>query len=686
MRLLKIVALVVLSLLVLAAGAVWYLSTSFDSDRVKSELSQAVADRYGRALVFDGPLTLTFWPRLALDAKQVTLSARDAPTVLAARVARVRVHVGLLPLLARRVDVQEMRLEGVQLHFARDMLKTLEALQGQPAAASIKDAPVAFNVHRVSVTDASLELVDPVQGMTLQLSRVTAFVGPIGKGLRGVLGVEGDAVAHGLLPAQGRFRMTAGFGIDRTGLLSLNNAGVDFDGEALGYRATTLALTSGGAAIDRAGRWQGKALALRVHGQGRAGTSTITAEVPAWRWEDGLHLAQAAATFQRDGERGGALAARLANLRPLPEGWQADTLSLEGNLRRDGRSHAISLQAVPQWRSPDDSLLLNGLDAQFGWPGAGDAPARRLQITGQLAWQPLNGPLDASLAFNDGAQRLAGSVRIAPDASPALQFELHAPRLALDAYRAELAGLWSARSLPPFAGRVRADRVEADGWVLESVVLPVAGEGAALRFGPFDGAVFNGRVSGQLAHDAEGAGLLELKATGVALEQWPRAAEAKAMLSGGLDADLRLRFDADAAAPWPTAQGRMRFVLNGGAWQAEGLVDALRAPGGPLALALAGAGAGPALPIRQASADVTVSDGAGQVDALSIRSDALQLTGTGTVGLADGALDLALTAQLTERPEGMRKSAFAKLQRQHLPLRLSGTLAAPQWQAGDHTP
>lgn len=686
MRLLKIAAVVVLSLLMLAAGAVWYLSTTFDSDRVQAELSQAVAERYGRALAFGGPLTLSFWPRLALEAQQVTLSARDAPTVLAARVARMRVHVGLLPLLARRVDVQDMRLEGLQLHFARDMLKTLESLAEQPAAASIGGAPVAFNVHRVSIADGALELVDAVQGMTLQLSRVTAFVGPVGKGLRGVLGIEGDAAAHGAWPAQGRFRMTAGFDIDRAGVLSLNTAGVDFDGEALGYRAATLAVSSGAAAVDRDGLWQGKRLALKAHGQGRTGVSTLTVEVPAWRWQGGLHLPQAAAGFQRDGERGGALAARLANLRPLPDGWQADTLTLEGNLRRDGRSHAIALKAVPQWRSAAHSLQLNGLDAQFGWPSADEGPARRLQMTGQLEWQPVSGPLEASLAFNDSTQRLAGSVRIVPDASPALQFDVHAPRLALDAYRAELAGLWSARALPPFAGRVRADRIEAAGWVLESVVLPISGAGAALTLGPFDGAVFNGRISGRLAHDAEGAGVLDLKATGVALEQWPQLAGAAPTLSGGLDADVQLGFDAQAAAPLPTAQGRMHLALNGGAWRGAGLAEALRAPGGPLAESLAGQIATPALPIREARAALTVADGVAQADPVTLRSDGLQLAGAGTVGLADGALDLTLSARLAEMPKGMRRSAFGKVQGLHLPLRLTGTLAAPQWQAGDHTP
>ena len=679
MRLFKNLAIFVLCLLLLAVGAIWYLTETFDSERVKAELVQAVAERHDRALRIDGPLTLSFWPRLALDAAQVSVSARGAPDHLAAHVARVRVHVGLLPLLSRRVDVQEMRFEGLKIHLTRDVLKTLESLDGLREATSIKPRKVAFNVRRVTVTDGALEVVDPINGVTLQLSDVTAFIGPVGKGVRGGLGVEGDARAVGSLHAAGRFRMTAGFDIDGGGVVSLNIAGVDFSGEALGYQRASLGLNLGSVAADAQGRWQGRDVALRMTGTGRSGTSELAADVAEWQWQDGLHLALATASFKRDGERGGALAGRVSNLRSGGEGWTADSLLLEGNLRRDGRSHAVSLKAVPAWRSEPAELVFNGLDIHLGWPRADAAPARKLQITGQLAWQPLAGVLDSELAFNDGTHRLAGAVSVHPDSTPSLTFDLYTPLLSLAAYRAELSGLWSAAALPPFAGRLRADRLEADGWRFESLVLPLASDGSDLRLGPFEGAVFNGRVSGQIARDAAGAGTLGVKATGVAIEHWPMAAEATPMLGGGLDADVRLDFDARAADPLATAHGPMRFQLNGGAWRGTAMIDALREPGSVLAAALPSATVPDNLPIRAASAEVQVAAGLARIETLVIRGAWLQLTGQGQIGLGDGVLDLSLTAALAEAPKGMSRKLYRKLKAQTQALSLGGSFAAPLW-------
>ena len=681
MRLFKILALLTLSLLVLAAGAIWYLTETFDSDRVKTELSQAVAERYGRTLDFDGPLTLSFWPRLALDAKQVRLSARDAPDRLAAQMQRVRVNVGLLPLLSRQVDVQEIRFDGLQLHLTRDVVKTLESLDGLRDAATLKARKVAFNVRRVTVTDGALEIVDPIHGATLQLSRLTAFVGPVGNNVRGALGVEGDASVVGAASAAGRFRMTAGFDIDRGGVVSLNAAGLDFTGQAGGYQQASLAISSGGVVAAADGRWQGRELALQMTGQGRAGTSAITAEAPVWQWRDGLHLPQAAASFKRDGERGGALAARVANLRPDAEGWQADSLSVEGNLRRDGRSHAVAVQAVPLWRGEAAQLQLNGLDASFGWPSADAGPARRLQLTGQLAWQPLAGALDAELAFNDGTHRLAGAVRIAPEQPQALQFDLHTPQLSLAAYRAELLGLWQATSLPPFAGRVRADRLEVGGLRFESLVLPVASDGKTLRVGPLDGAVATGRVAATVAHDGAGAGELQMTLTALPIEHWPAAAAALPGLSGALDGDVRLQFDARAPDPWPGATGTAQLMLNGGHWRGMDVMGALRTQDAALAAIWPAAAVSPDLTIRHARAALQLAGGAAQVEALSMRSDWMQLTGAGRVALADGALALSLQAELVEAPKGMRARIFRKLRGKTVPVDLAGTLAAPQWRA-----
>src|SRR5262245_55637168 len=120
-RIFKILGLVVgavVALLVIAAVAVAML---FDPNDYKDEITAAVQDATGRKLTLDGDLELAVFPTIRIAVGSATLSNApgfgDQPM---ARIGSAELRLSLLPLLARRIEVSQARLEGLELNLARN--------------------------------------------------------------------------------------------------------------------------------------------------------------------------------------------------------------------------------------------------------------------------------------------------------------------------------------------------------------------------------------------------------------------------------------------------------------------------------------------------------------------------------------------------------------------------------------
>jgi AsmA protein len=102
---------------VVASGAL-YLHASFDGARLAAELSSHTKQRYQRALRFDGPLELAMFPRLELRLPPTSLSGRNGDGEFLG-VEQAAIGVRLLPLLAQRVVVERVQLDGLRLALLR---------------------------------------------------------------------------------------------------------------------------------------------------------------------------------------------------------------------------------------------------------------------------------------------------------------------------------------------------------------------------------------------------------------------------------------------------------------------------------------------------------------------------------------------------------------------------------------
>ncbi len=71
MKWLKRIGIGIAVLVVLIVVAIAIVSATFDPNQYKPRIAQFVQDRYARTLAMDGPIALTFFPRLGVSVSKV---------------------------------------------------------------------------------------------------------------------------------------------------------------------------------------------------------------------------------------------------------------------------------------------------------------------------------------------------------------------------------------------------------------------------------------------------------------------------------------------------------------------------------------------------------------------------------------------------------------------------------------
>lgn len=121
MKWIKRALVAVTVVLVLFVALLIFLLATFDPNAYKDRISAAVQEQTGRELTISGDIGLSVFPRLALTLGETTLANGEGfPDAHFARIREVDVAVAMLPLLRRELQVERVRLEGLDLNLARD--------------------------------------------------------------------------------------------------------------------------------------------------------------------------------------------------------------------------------------------------------------------------------------------------------------------------------------------------------------------------------------------------------------------------------------------------------------------------------------------------------------------------------------------------------------------------------------
>ena len=161
-----------LSLVLLFGGAV--LLATWDPNDYKSLIAQFVQNKSQRTMSIPGRVKLSVFPKLGVEFDAVTLSERGAPALFAS-IAGGKVSVALLPLLQKRLVLDQITLTGLKATLKRfaDGSTNVDDLLAKPAGPE----QFEFDIAGLEVRQAELDLSDAMTGTTLALKQIELKTG-----------------------------------------------------------------------------------------------------------------------------------------------------------------------------------------------------------------------------------------------------------------------------------------------------------------------------------------------------------------------------------------------------------------------------------------------------------------------------------------------------------------------------
>ena len=115
----KLVAWLLAGVVLILAAAAAYVATTFDPNRYKPQLVQAVRDLTQRTLTLEGDIRLAFFPVIGVTLGKVSLSERGSDREFAG-VDGMRVAVRLAPLWSKQVVIEAVEVRNLRARVVRN--------------------------------------------------------------------------------------------------------------------------------------------------------------------------------------------------------------------------------------------------------------------------------------------------------------------------------------------------------------------------------------------------------------------------------------------------------------------------------------------------------------------------------------------------------------------------------------
>ncbi len=298
--------------------------------------------------------------------------------------------------------------------------------------------------------------------------------------------------------------------------------------------------------------------------------------------------------------------------------------------------------------------------------------------------------------------RMTGGLSVPLTEQGAYQFDLSADSINVDRYMAPAdagAGTSAAsdddieipvdliRTLKA-NGRLKLERAYLSGMTFENMVLGVHSANGQLRMHPITAELFDGTYNGDVRIDAASdipSISVNEKVSGVQLEPLAKAMFEQENISGTIEGSFKLSGSgSNLSSIRRDLDGTMAFSLVDGAWEGTDVWHQLRSA---YAMFKQRPAPEPKLPARTEFSNVRVSgpvkDGVFSNDDLLAELPFLQLTGNGTIDLAEGRVDYSMQARVLEQPEFVDPASEAELAdftEAVIPLSITGPLADPSIQ------
>ncbi|NNF76432.1 MAG: AsmA family protein, partial [Rhizobiales bacterium] len=201
----KLILRILLALVVLVVLAVIAVPFLIPSGWIAEKVAEQVKVHTGRTLAFSQDTSLSFFPDIALTLKDARLSnPPDMPEGYVVSMETLRLKVALQPLISRKVEVQEFRLEKPALNLlvtgdGKSNWRLPETSGSTSGKSDIQGteslAPSDITLGPINIDGGRLRYLDERTGTSLKIDDINAAIS-LPK-LDGAVTIKGDLVWNG---------------------------------------------------------------------------------------------------------------------------------------------------------------------------------------------------------------------------------------------------------------------------------------------------------------------------------------------------------------------------------------------------------------------------------------------------------------------------------------------------------
>ncbi len=177
MKPIKLAVIIFGVLAAILVGLIVFVATTFDSARLKAELTSFVQEKKQRTLRIDGDVALSFWPNVGIRLGKASLSEYRSDKEFAA-IDGARVSVAVMPLLSKRIVVDTVELDGARVTLIKHKDGTLNIADLLSKDKS-DSAPVQVDISGIQVGNARLTWLDEQSGQSTVVSGLDLTTGAI---------------------------------------------------------------------------------------------------------------------------------------------------------------------------------------------------------------------------------------------------------------------------------------------------------------------------------------------------------------------------------------------------------------------------------------------------------------------------------------------------------------------------
>ena len=701
MKIVKYLLIACGGLIVVVGGVVAYIAATFNPNSYKPQVIQMVKDKKQRDLKLEGDIKLKFWPSIGADLGKISLSEFKSDKEFAA-VDSLRVSLKLMPLLSKKLVVDEVEIKGVRATIVKfkDGRMNIDDLLSKEEK---KQEQFEFDIDHVVVETAALTYRDEAQGAQYALSKVNLKTGRIAPNVPGKIDlsmtIQGNKPKVDISIAL-KTKLT--FDLEQQ-VFSLQDMGLDAKGAAADINNLNVKATGGVLAKLKAGELTTDKLAVAMTGVSGKNNLDIKFDAPKLQITKDKAIGDKVTVAAKITGPGGVTIANvvLPSIEGTAAAFKSAGMTLDLDIKQGDQTikAKVTSPLSGNFQTQQISLPQLGINVTATGP---NLPGKSISgsLTGSASVNGSKQQVQANLAGKVADSTIKAVVSVNGFVPPGVTFDVDIDQLDLDRYAPQGGGaqagkgggadapidLTALRSLRA-NGKLRIGSLKASNLKASNVRLDFKANGGRVEVSPLSANLYQGSMNGALsvnAAEAVPSFAIKQNLSGVAIGPLLKDLANKDTLEGNGTVNL------DVTTRGATV-GALKRALNGGASvnlrdgaikgiDVAGTIRNAQAKLGSLkGQQTQAADKSQKTDFSEMSGTFAIRNGVASNNDLTMKSPLLRVAGAGDINIGEDSINYLVKASLVATSKGQDGRATSDLKGITVPVRATGPLAAPSF-------